>query len=92
MWGVFVLCLVLCAIVGTQHNNQHICVFVAARVLPVRAVVAARARDGRRRIAWRPGQRACAGRVGEWAHHCVLEGKVFFQISINYDLYSTNMT
>ena len=31
VWCVFVLWLVLCAIVGTQHFNLHICVHAAAR-------------------------------------------------------------
>ena len=34
--------LVLCAIMGAQHFNLHICVHAAARVLPARAAMAAR--------------------------------------------------
>ena len=67
--------LVLCANVGTQHYNLHSRVLAVARAWPGPAAVVACAQDGRRHVAWRPGQRACAGRVGSWVHHCVLEGK-----------------
>ena len=66
-WCAFVLWLVLCAIVGAQHFNLHICVHAAARVWRVCAASAERARASRHRVAWRPGQRACAGRVGWFA-------------------------
>ena len=48
---VFVLLLVLCAIVGTQHSNQHSCVLAAAGVLPGRIATAMCARGGRIRFA-----------------------------------------
>ena len=48
---VFVLLLVLCAIVGAQHSNQHSCVLAAAGVLPERIATAMCARCGRIRFA-----------------------------------------
>ena len=48
---VFVLLLVLCAIVGTQHSKQHSCVRAAAGVLPGRIATAMCARGGRIRFA-----------------------------------------
>ena len=62
---MFVPLLVLCAIGGTQHSNQHSGMLAAAWVLPVRAAMAVCARGGRKRFAWRPGQRAGAGRVAD---------------------------
>ena len=66
--GVCCVCvplLVLCAIGGTQHSNQHSGMLAVAWVLPVRAAMAMCARGGRKRFAWRPGQRAGAGRVAD---------------------------
>ena len=63
--------LVLCANVGTQHYNLHSRVLAVARAWPGPAAVVACVQDGRRHVSWRTGQRACAGRVGSWAHHCV---------------------
>ena len=47
---VFVPLLVLCAIDGTQHSNQHSGMLAAAWVLPVRAAMAMCARGGRIRF------------------------------------------
>ena len=66
---MFVLLLVLCAIKGAQHSNQHSGMLVAARVLPARAAAVMTdvrdlcVRGSRNRFTWRPGQQACAGRV-----------------------------
>ena len=70
--GLLVLLLVLYAIVGIQHCNQHCCVLAAARAWPGRAAVDACAQDSRRHVAWQPGQRARAGRLGGLAHHASL--------------------
>ena len=64
LWCMFVHWLVLCAIGSTQHFNLHTGVPVVARVLAVRAATAVRARESGHRVAWRPGQRAGAVRVG----------------------------
>ncbi len=56
------LLVVLCAIVGTQHFTLHTCVLAAARAPTVRAATAMCARESGHRVAWRAGQRACAGR------------------------------
>jgi hypothetical protein len=73
---VFVPLLVLCAIGGTQHSNQHSGMLAAAWVLPVRAAMAVCARGGRKRFAWRPGQRAGAGRVAD-TPLCCHQGNLF---------------
>ena len=74
VWCAFVLLLVLCAIVGAQLFNQHGDAHVAARALPVRAAAAAHAQESRWRVAWRPGQRARAGRGWRLGLPWVLEG------------------
>ena len=48
---VFVLLLVLCAIWGAQHSNQHSGVLAAARASPMRTATAMCARGGRIRFA-----------------------------------------
>ena len=73
--------LVLCAIEGTQHSNQHSGVHAAAWVLPMRAAMAMCTRGGRKHFAWQPGQRAGAGRVADAPLYC--RDKITFLLDVN---------
>ena len=79
--GAFVQCLVLGAIVkGAQHFSLQGDAFAVAGVLRVHAAAAARAQEGCRRVAWQPGERACAGRGRKASTSMGREGS-FFSLS-----------